>query len=90
MRRKEQEQNVKKKNQTPEEEGPDDTENDNIDWYKKEVGEEPQEDEKQYLKSDKRKKTKFNPIYRKKKRKIEDSNTPQKKENKPNKKRRLK
>jgi len=45
MRRKEQEQNVKKKNQTPEEEGPDDTENDNIDWYKKEVGEEPQEDE---------------------------------------------
>jgi len=41
---------------------------DNIEWYKKEVGQEPDEEEKQLLNTTETEKpVKFNPVYRKKK-----------------------
>jgi len=41
---------------------------DNIEWYKREVGQEPDEEEKQYLNTiETDKPVKYNPVYRKKK-----------------------
>jgi ribosome biogenesis protein SSF1/2 len=93
-RKKEQEQNVAKKkgvtfkDEIDESEKTDDAEktdennidtDDNIEWYKKEVGEDPEEDEKLYLKGTQTetKSEKFNPLYRRKRKRNDnqDSNT---------------